>query len=74
MSAKAARFYRKPDDGSDYEVLDTRGILHIVRQPSPWSLTASFGERLKGALMSLLPASKGVVTPQRAYTDNGIKL
>jgi hypothetical protein len=26
-----------------------------VRQPSPWSLTASFGERLEDALSSLLP-------------------
>jgi glycogen debranching enzyme len=54
-AATTIRFYRKPDGGSDYEVLDTHGTLHIVRQPSPWSLTASFGERLKDALMSLLP-------------------
>ena len=31
-----------------------RGRLHILRQPSPWSLTAGLGERLKDALMSLL--------------------
>jgi glycogen debranching enzyme len=49
------RFFRKDDGGSDFEVLDTRGTLHVVRQPSPWSLTASFGERLKDALVSLLP-------------------
>ena len=23
---------------------EARGTLHVVRQPSPWSLTASFGE------------------------------
>jgi glycogen debranching enzyme len=51
----AIRFYRKPDGASDYTVLDKRGTLHVVRQPSPWSLTASFGERLKDALLSLLP-------------------
>ena len=49
------RFFRKDDGKSDYEVLDTRGTLHVVRQPSPWSLTASFGERLKDALTSFLP-------------------
>jgi hypothetical protein len=51
----AVRFYRKEDGTSAYEVLDKRGTLHVVRQPSPWSLTASFGERLKDALTSFLP-------------------
>ena len=49
------RFFHKDGGGSDYEVLETRGTLHVVRQPSPWSLTASFGERLKDALVSMLP-------------------
>jgi hypothetical protein len=49
------RFFRKDDGRGDYEVLDKRGTLHVVRQPSPWSLTTSFGERLKDALTSLLP-------------------
>jgi glycogen debranching enzyme len=49
------RFHRTKSGDSDYEVLDKRGPLHVVRQPSPWSLTASFGERLKDALSSLLP-------------------
>lgn len=35
--------------------MDKRGNLHVLRQPSPWSLTASFGERLKDVLTSLLP-------------------
>lgn len=48
------RFHRTPDGRSDYEVLDKRGPLHIVRQPSPWSLTATFGERLRDALTSLV--------------------
>jgi glycogen debranching enzyme len=48
------RFYRKPDGASDYEILDLRGTLHVVRQPSPWSLTADFAERLQDALTSLL--------------------
>jgi glycogen debranching enzyme len=49
------RFFRKENGASDYEVLDKRGALHILRQPTPWSLTATFAERLKDALMSLLP-------------------
>jgi hypothetical protein len=40
---------------SSYDVLDVRGTLHVVRQPSPWSLTATFGERLKDVLVSFLP-------------------
>ena len=49
------RFHRKKGGDTDYEVLARRGPLHVVRQPSPWSLTASFGERLQDALSSLLP-------------------
>jgi glycogen debranching enzyme len=48
------RFYRANDGASDYEVLDKRGTLHIIRQPSPWSLSASFAERLKDTLVSLI--------------------
>ena len=49
------RFYRKPDGSSSYHVEETEGTLHVVRQPSPWSLTATTGERLADALASLLP-------------------
>lgn len=50
------RFFRDERDGtSDYEVLDKRGRLHVLRQPSPWSLTAGFAERLRDALSSFLP-------------------
>ena len=49
------RFFRKKDGGTDYEILDQRGRLHVIRQPSPWSLTAGFGQRLVDALTSLLP-------------------
>lgn len=48
-------FRRTASGDSDYKVLDKRGPLHVVRQPSPWSLTATFGERLRDALASLLP-------------------
>jgi glycogen debranching enzyme len=48
------RFFRKPDGRSDYEVLDKQGSLHVIRQPSPWSLTANFGERAKDILAGAL--------------------
>jgi hypothetical protein len=49
------RFYRRADGTSDYNVLEKRGHLHVVRQPSPWSLTAGFGERVRDAVESVLP-------------------
>lgn len=49
------RFFRKANGDSDYKVLDLRGGLHIIRQPSPWSLTASFSERLVDILSSIKP-------------------
>jgi glycogen debranching enzyme len=48
-------FYREKDGSSDYRILEMRGHLHVLRQPSPWSLTATWGERIKDVLMSLLP-------------------
>lgn len=51
----AIRFYREGDGSSSYEVLDKRGPLHVVRQPSPWSLTATPTERLVDVLTSVLP-------------------
>lgn len=55
-SAKTSiRFFRKKNGVSSYRVLAKRGPLHVVRQPSPWSLTATFAERLKDALISMLP-------------------
>jgi len=49
------RFHRRSDGASDYEVLEQRGRLHVIRQASPWSLTETFGDRLKDLLTSLLP-------------------
>jgi glycogen debranching enzyme len=49
------RFFRNDDGTSDYEVLDQRGgHFHVIRQPSPWSLTANFGERLRDLVTSAL--------------------
>jgi glycogen debranching enzyme len=49
------RFFRKKSGATDYEVVDQRGSVHVLRQPTPWSLTATFAERLKDALTSFLP-------------------
>ncbi len=46
------RFCRKESGESDFEVRALRGKLHVVRQPSPWSLTADAGERFADILRS----------------------
>jgi hypothetical protein len=47
-------FYREEEGTSSYRVLEVCGTLHVIRQPSPWSLTAGLGERLKDFFTSLL--------------------
>jgi glycogen debranching enzyme len=54
-SVSTIRFYRKRDGSSSYRLLRKKGKLHVVRQATPWSLTATFGERLHDWLVSLLP-------------------
>lgn len=49
------RFRRRDRGETDYFVEDLEGKLHVLRQPSPWSFTAGWGERAKDALLSLLP-------------------
>jgi hypothetical protein len=51
----ALRFRRQRGGRSDYDVVDQRGRLRVIRQPSPWSLTATWDERLVDAISSLLP-------------------
>jgi glycogen debranching enzyme len=48
------RFFRKPNGRSDYQVLEKEGTLHVIRQPSPWSLTASLGERARDILAGIV--------------------
>lgn len=54
-AALTIRFFRKENGVSDYEVREQQGKIHIVRQPSPWSFTAHFAERMKDILASFLP-------------------
>lgn len=49
------KFHRTADGGTDYKVMDLRGMLHVVRQPSPWSVTSGWAERVKDAVTSLIP-------------------
>ena len=48
------KFFRKKNGDSGFMVLKIQGKLHVIGQPSPWSLTASFGERLKDLLSSYI--------------------
>lgn len=48
------RFYRKGKN-THFDVLEKRGRLHVLRQPSPWSLSAGVGERIKDVMESLIP-------------------
>jgi glycogen debranching enzyme len=48
------RFYRN-GKRTHFDVLEKRGTLHVLRQPSPWSLTAGMGERIKDVMESLIP-------------------
>lgn len=43
------QFFRTADGKSDYKIIDLQGTLHVLRQPSPWSFTADWGERVKDA-------------------------
>jgi glycogen debranching enzyme len=51
----AIRFYREHDGRSEYDILEKRGHLHVVRQPSPWSLSTGPVERMVDLLESILP-------------------
>jgi glycogen debranching enzyme len=50
----SVHFYRK-GEGTHFDVLEKKGPLHVLRQPSPWSLTAGAGERIKDVMESLVP-------------------
>jgi glycogen debranching enzyme len=51
------RFYRKSDGKSDYEILDQKGRLFVIRQPSPWSLRVNYAERVRDVLASFVRAT-----------------
>lgn len=52
------RFRRESSGRTEYSIVDLEGPLHIVRQPSPWSLTTGWAERTRDIVESLLPHRK----------------
>lgn len=52
------RFHRTRQGGTDYDIVDLEGKLHIVKQPSPWSITSDWGERMKDLVESAMPHRK----------------
>ena len=49
------RFRRQTDGRTDWEITDLEGPLHVIQQPSPWSLTSNWAERVHDMITSLLP-------------------
>jgi len=60
------RFYRTGRGTSAYQVLDRRGTLRVIRQPSPWSMSASLGERLRDVVRSISLGTLAHATGRRA--------
>lgn len=52
------RFRRNGQGKTDYSVVALDGPLHIIRQPSPWSLTTGWAERTRDIVESFLPHRK----------------
>ena len=48
------KFERQTDGTTDYKIIELQGKLHVLRQPSPWSLTADWAGRVKDTVLSLL--------------------
>ncbi len=56
--ARVTLHFRRGQEGkTEYTVERQEGDLHLLRQPSPWSVTADWGERVKDAVSSLLKAA-----------------
>lgn len=52
------RFRRDSGGETSFEIASLDGPLHVIQQPSPWSLTTGWAERIKDAIESLLPHRK----------------
>jgi glycogen debranching enzyme len=50
----ALRFWRDESDSSNWEVLHQQGTLHVVRQPAPESLSATWTDRAGAVLESMV--------------------
>jgi glycogen debranching enzyme len=47
-------FSRRSDGQTGFQIKRLEGPLHVIRQPSPWSITAGFAERTKDLLTSFI--------------------
>ena len=52
------RFSRNAKGDTGFEILELNGPLHVMRQPSPRSLTTGWAERIEEAIESLAPHRK----------------
>jgi hypothetical protein len=50
------KFMRGKNDRTEYRILKKEGRLRIIRQPSPWSFSATFPERVRDLVSSFFPA------------------
>jgi len=66
-------FFREANGVSNYEVLSKEGTVHVVRQPSPWSLTANFGERGEGSIEQCLALNRNFFRHNRHQLSYGGK-
>ena len=48
------RFWREQDGASKWEVLHQQGTIHVVRQPSPESVSATWSDRTAAVIESVL--------------------
>lgn len=47
------RFWRETSANTAFEILDSRGVLRVVRHADPWSLIAGSGEQVRTGISSL---------------------
>lgn len=51
----SVRFFRNEQGETEYRILEMKSSLHVIHQPSPWSITSGWAERVRDAVMSLIP-------------------
>lgn len=56
-AAVSLRFFRRPDGRSDFDILSLEGRLKVLRQPSPWSLSSTWPERIGDVFSSRVRAA-----------------
>ena len=52
------RFRRNAAGETAWEITSLEGPLHVFQQPSPWSFTATWAERIKDTILSFVPGKR----------------